>query len=122
MNLPRICAEFQLDEKGKPITTTYNDLRHYKIRLFMQSVPQDTYAVTYKLHESYYNPTREVRRDKPQFEELITSYGDYIVKAELRGKKSFDLEAVELSQALKESYGPNIEGPILKAIEEIKEK
>jgi hypothetical protein len=122
MSLPRICAEFQLDEKGRPIATTRNNLKHYKIRLFMESVPQDTYAVTYKLHESYYNPTREVRRGNPKFEELITSYGDYIVKAEVRGKKSFDLEAVELSQALKESYGPNLAGPIREAIDEIKEK
>lgn len=122
MSDPKICAAFQLDGEGRPIAMVRNNRRHYKIRLFMEDVPQDAYAVTYKLHESYYNPTREVRRGATKFEEQITSYGDYVVKAEVRGKKASGFAAVELSRALKETYGSDPDIAIRQAIQEIQEE
>lgn len=122
MNSPKIRAEFQLDEKGKPLAIDRNNLKHYKIRLYMVDVPEDAYAVVYRLDETYYDPTREVRRGAPDFEERITSYGDYVVKAEIRGKKSSDLSAVELSQALRDTYVSSSDEGIRRAILDIEEK
>jgi pYEATS domain-containing protein involved in immunity len=122
MAAPKIRAEFVLDPGGRPRAENRDNRNHYKIRLFVADVPQDTYAVTYKLHPSYYNPVREVRRGTNEFEEVITSYGDYVVKAEMRSKKSVDIDATDLSRALKETYGPTPAGPISEAIQDLEAK
>jgi hypothetical protein len=120
MDKPKIRAEFKLDDNGNPVTVSRTGSRtHYPIRLFMEDVPADTFAVTYVLHPTYYNPRREARRRDRQFEESITSYGDYMVKAKVRGKTGVDHFAYWLSDALQETYKGQITDSIRNAIKAI---
>jgi transcription initiation factor IIF auxiliary subunit len=113
---PRIRAEFVLDkEKKDPIEVEGN----YRIKLFVEGAPDDTYAVTYKLHESYYDPLREAR-ERPNFEEEITSYGDYAVRAVIQRMKKSEEISETLSTALRRTYGDNPPPGINSAIQHIR--
>ena len=85
----------------------------------MEGVPEDAYAVTYQLHESYYDPTREVHRQVPDFQQFITSYGDYDIKAQIKRKKDVDFLAETLSRALRQTYETNPSDAIQRTIEEL---
>jgi hypothetical protein len=100
---PRIRATFVLRNN----TPEYEDAggkRHYSIVLSIENAPPETHAVTYELHESYYDSKREVRT-KPDFAEEITSYGDYVVRAKIRSKARTEFSSARLSQALLETHG-----------------
>ena len=75
--------------------------------------------MTYRLHETYYNPIREVHRGTPGFAESTTSFGDYDVLAEVRGRGGLNTAATSLSRALRETYGPNPGAEIATAIKDI---
>ncbi len=116
---PRICAEFVLDKEGKePVEI---EGKSYRIKLFIEGAPEDTHAVTYKLHESYYDPLREAR-EHPQFEEEITSFGDFSVRAVIRRKKQSEEISEKLSTALLRRYGDNPSPRINSAIQQIRAK
>jgi hypothetical protein len=117
----KIRAEFQVDSNNRPIAISAGNKTHYKIRLFMEGVPEDAYAVTYQLDESYYDPTREVHRQVPDFQEFITSYGDYDIKAQIKRKKDVDFSAEMLSRALRQTYGTNPSEAIQTAIEKLEQ-
>lgn len=117
----KIRVEFALDANHSPIAISSKGKTHYKIRLFVEDVPEDAHAVTYQLHETYYDPTREVRRDKEKFQEDITSYGDYTIRADIRRKKYCDYASTTLSKALRETYRNNPSQAILKAIEQLEQ-
>lgn len=117
---PRVCAEFKM-AGGKPDFITVDGAKHYRIRLFVEGAPEDAYAVTYKLHESYYDPVREVHQDSEQFEEEITSYGDFAVAAKIRGRQRSESSQVILSRALQESYKNTSDPTIQQAINDIKQ-
>ncbi len=119
MTKPKIRAEFGLDPNHNPIAIAAGDKIHYTIRLFMENVPEDAQEVIYQLDETYYNPTREIRRDQEGFRENITSYGDYVVKAQIRRKTYSDLVTAYLSEALRETYGDTPSDAIQKAIEQV---
>jgi len=115
-NEPQICAEFVLDKEGnKPIAV---EGASFRIKLFIDGAPDDTHAVTYKLHESYYDRSREVR-EAPRFEEEITSYGDYPVQAVIRRKKQSQVISEKLSAALERGYGKDASQAIRSAIAQI---
>jgi hypothetical protein len=103
---PTLEAEFILDDQGIPVAIQAGDRTHYKIRLFVNDAPDDTYAVTYQLHESYYDPVRETRDRSNGFEEEITSYGDYTIQARLRTKKNVETLADSLGGALTRHHSP----------------
>jgi hypothetical protein len=116
-NEPRICAEFILDKAGKePLEI---EGKNYRVKLFIEGAPEDTHAVTYKLHESYYDRLREVR-ERPKFEEEITSYGDYPVQAVIRRKNQSEVISDRLSTALRRRYGDNPSPRINSAIQQIR--
>src|SRR5262249_17412858 len=77
---------------------------HYRIKLWVEGAPTDTRSVTYRLHESYGEPLREVSRG-PSYDEEITSYGDFTLKALIRQPQDFDVVSVGLLDALRETYG-----------------
>jgi hypothetical protein len=116
LNEPIIKAEFVLDKDGKPIIS--GD-RHYAIKLSTKEVPDDTYAVTYFLHDSYYDPVRESQEKKTDFAEDLTSFGDYEIKAKIRAKNSSVLISRQLSDALKETHGSSNDPDIKKALQKI---
>ncbi len=100
MEHTRIKATFQLDEQGKPIAIQRGDLKHYNITLHIEGAPVDTYAVTYVLHETYYEPVRESLNIDDNFSEDLSSYGDYSVQAKIRTKNGTISIASMLSLAL----------------------
>lgn len=101
---PKLIARFKLDATGKPQFRTANGHKHYKLKLYVQDAPENAETVTYKLHSSYYDPVREVDDRLNNFKEKITSYGDYHVRAELRGPKLQQSLTKLLSQMLKEGH------------------
>lgn len=112
-SLGRIKAVFELDDDGKPIYVQGKRLRHYKIKLSAEGMPDPVAAVTFKLHESYRDPVREVFKgsesDAP-FTETITSYGDFEVAVSPSGQFSSESSSglvcdtiQRLSDALHES-------------------
>ena len=119
---PRFLAEFYTDSAGK--IRTYGGggrYTHYEIRLFLENAPSDTEKVVYELHDSYPKPIREVRSDKLDFGERITSYGDYVVNIDIVGTDGKVSEITGwLSQALGNFYGENASEEISQAIKQIK--
>jgi len=97
---PMLLAKFVIDSSGFPKAGYGGPPIHYYIRLMVKDAPDDTYAVTYELHETYYEPVRESRRSNEDFVEEITSYGDYLVRAIVRGKSQTQTLVAELSEAL----------------------
>ncbi len=114
---PSIIARFVLDAKGMPQWDKDGD--GYWIRLSLRDAPPDTYAVTYQLHESYYDPIREVSHKRKEFSEDITSYGDYTVIARVRRKSRTDAVSRLLSRALSDGHLRDLTRPVEQAIGEL---
>ncbi len=121
-NEPVLRAEFELDALGRPLMAQSGQHDHYKIRLLVDGAPIDTHAVTYELDRSYYDPIREARDRSGGFTQEVTSYGDYVVKANVRAKSGSTTLAVPLSKALEYSYVANggLTDPVRFAIEQIR--
>jgi hypothetical protein len=120
-SIPTIKASFELDEDGSPVYVKGDDdLKHYNIRLHVDNVPIDTYAVTYILHDSYYNPVREALDVSENFAEEIKSYGDYTVQAKIRSKTGVATVATQLSAALQAGHNDSSSSQIQSALNEIR--
>ena len=119
---PEIKATFELDDHGDPVAIKRGDLNHYRIRLNLENAPEDTYAVTYTLHESYYEPVREARDKANKFEEDLTSYGDFVIQAQVRTREGIITTTVPLSTALAESQDEQITAKIESALLDIRNK
>ena len=119
---PQIVASFDLDSEGNPEAIQANDLRHYKIRLHVEGVPDETYAVTYGLHNTYFNPLRESTAKDKAFEEALTSYGDYSVRAKIRTTDGAYSISRNLTDALAAGYGSRTSDAVRAAIEDLRKK
>jgi transcription initiation factor IIF auxiliary subunit len=114
--ITKIKATFLLDVEAKP---KGRDSGHYAIKIFVENPPEDAYAVTYRLHETYYDPVREVYNREDGFAEVLTSYGDYEIQARIR-TKSFPIELNRsLYDALEESHRNDRDASIVKALNDI---
>ena len=119
MNKPRIVARFKLDGEGRPEAVEAGGHRHYRIELRTEEAPEDTYAVNYELHDTYYDPMRESRRHDEGFAEPITSYGDFDVKAKIRTRNRVEVVSAPLSRALAQGHRDDANPAIRRAIEDI---
>ncbi|MDB4912748.1 MAG: hypothetical protein JWM95_392 [Gemmatimonadetes bacterium] len=117
-NETRIVAKFLLDEADKPMAIEQDGRRHYMIELGVDNAPTGTYAVTYKLDESYRDPIRE-STTPGRFAATLTSYGDYPVQAEVRTRQRVEPIVVNLSGALRRGYGENTNPAIAAALNDI---
>lgn len=122
MSASRLAARFVLDAKGVPVAVTGNRLHHYEIQLRVDDPPPDAYAVTYELHDSYYDPIRESRGKSRGFAEDITSYGDFVVQARVRAKARTIATAALLSEALRRGHAGAMSESIERAILEIEQR
>ncbi len=120
--LPAIKATFDLDENGQPTAIQSGNLKHYRIRLQVDNVPEDTYAVTYMLDDTYYNPVRESRERDAGFAQELTSYGDFTVQAKVRSKGGVTTVATPLSAALRAGHGAELRPGIEAALKDIRAK
>jgi hypothetical protein len=75
--------------------------------------------VTYELDASYYDAIRDVRSAEGGFAEMITSYGDYSVKAKLRTTSGITSLRRGLYEALVEQHGTSDDPDIRKALQDI---
>jgi hypothetical protein len=119
MDKPDLVASFVLDQDGKPKITMEGDTKHYWIQLGVETPPPDAYAVTYRLHESYYDPIRESRAKDANFPEQLTSYGDFQLRADIRTKQRVEPISANLSQALLKGYKGRLTPDIEAAIKDI---
>jgi hypothetical protein len=122
MDTPVIKATFTLDQEGRPVVVERGDLKHYQIKLRVENVPEDTYAVTYLLDESYYDPVREARDRDTGFAEDLMSYGDYTVQAKVRSREGVAAVAIPLSAALEAGHGKDSSAEIASALNDIRSK
>ncbi len=122
MQKPEIKAMFELDDQGEPVVIERGNNKHYKINLSLEDYPEDTYAVTYTLDDSYYEPVREVRQKENKFKESLTSYGDYIVQAKVRTREGVINTSVPLSSALAKGHEIGLSPKIETALLEIRKK
>jgi hypothetical protein len=115
----KLRAEFIMSAPGKPeVDTSFRGSRVYSIRLFVENAPEDVYAVTYELHKSYYDRMRDVRKG-PSFEERVTSYGDFEIRAHVRGKTGARLVIENLAQALRDSHASSDSPAVQRALRDI---
>lgn len=117
---PVIVAQFILDPNGVPIIKYKGKHTHYRMKLMIRDAPEDAYAVTYELDETYYEPVRESRRRSEDFVENLTSYGDYTVRATVRGKQRTQTLVAKLSEALALGHAKNMSTAIATAFDYIK--
>ena len=118
---PYLKAEFLLAD-GKPMQLTTHNFKnaHYKVRLSIGNLPNTTYSVTYRLHESFYNPVREIFEGKTDgFPLQISTYGDFIVRAEVNSGTGVNAIAKSLTKALRDHYGENCAPSIDKVIQQM---
>ncbi len=117
--VPTFRAEFVLESDGK-IRRSGRNYENYNIRLFIEDAPAATRKVRYELHETYLQPIREVVKGQRDFEEYITSYGDFIVNIKLIGEDEINLNDW-LSSALHNYYGSRVSDEIARAIKAIED-
>jgi hypothetical protein len=104
-----IRAELVLDDEGRPVAIRSSSKTHYRIRLWLEGVPDDAHAVTWVLHETYRDPVRETL-DAPDFCIELTTYGDYEVVANVRRRRMSEKYGAKLSEALAASHrSPTVE-------------
>ena len=97
---PTITAEFVEGPQG-PEGFKHEGVEFFRIRLGVSDLPDSTYAVTYTLHDTFFDPVREAR-EKTGFMEEIETYGDFTVYAKVRTRQGVVSLKRQLSEALAE--------------------
>jgi hypothetical protein len=118
MNRPELVARFDLSPTGEIQAIVRPKHRHYRLLLSVRGTSDDTYAVTYQLHESYRDPVRESVDRTNDFQLAFTSYGDFVVQAKVRSKSGTVTLARSLSAALTDGHEGSMSGPLKAAFEE----
>jgi hypothetical protein len=104
MNVAEIELEFEVDDAGNPKFITHGTKQHYLIRAHIEDVPEDAYAVTYVLDPSYPSQFVESRDRSAGFPVSITTYGNYVLKAQIRGTSGTQTTGRSIEKALKSKY------------------
>ena len=120
MNNEKIKAVFVTDDKGEPEYIESGGVKHFKIQLAMEDTPTDAYAVTYELHESYYDAIRENHHRDEGFREELTSYGDYDIQVKVRSRQGTSILRTSLADALQQGHTEGSTPAVAKAIAMIK--
>lgn len=116
----KIRAEIVLDQNRKPVSLPGDNLKHYKLRLYLETNNPAVQSVTYKLDPTYYDPVRESTDASDRFLIELTTYGDYPVTVDAHVEGEIVRTVVPLSQLLQETYENTTDPEILNALNEIK--
>lgn len=116
----KLVAEFDTDEDGEPIRAKGGGVDHYSIALRVVGAPEEVRRVRYRLHQTYRDPVREVSAAVREFEEPITSYGDYEVVVEFDAGGKHNRLVRKLSDALSDGHHDDASEAVRNAIEAIK--
>jgi hypothetical protein len=101
---PRLVAHFKTDEQGAPVFRAGKAHKHYKIILEVENPPPDTYAATFELDPTFYDPLRTLPPDEDgKFRLSTSSYGDFEVLVKLHTKRGEVPIANSLARALQRS-------------------
>ncbi|HEX7845736.1 MAG TPA: pYEATS domain-containing protein [Chitinophagaceae bacterium] len=121
-NRPEIQIAFRTNENGDPLYIDDKGTRHFKIRISIQNIPGDSYAVNYQLHPSYISSFREQRNREEDFAFNTTTYGDYIISAEVMGKKINTIASGLVSDLINKYYSGSgaVNNAVTAAITKIK--
>ena len=78
---PKLTIRLAKDKQGNPaVVKEAEGRKHYKVVLEVDDAPSDTYAATFELDPSYYDPLRTLKPDADgKFRLETTTYGDYPV-------------------------------------------
>ena len=120
---PKLLAHFTFDADYK--IRYSKESQSYEIRLFIQDYPSDVKSVTYILDSSFSEPERQAGKSDPQFEEFITSYGEFSITAVLHFENGTEYKIVRWLSSLLEDYyrlhepRENIKKAVSKATEAI---
>jgi hypothetical protein len=117
---PDIRAELVLNTGDQPEYIQGRQRKHYRIKLTMENVPQGVDQILLELHSTYPNPIREARREAG-FVVDITSYGDYVLNAQVPDGRFLNVVRKKLSDALLEAHARNPNPAVEAAIQEIKD-
>jgi hypothetical protein len=120
MNIEKIKAVFVTDAKGEPEYIESGGVKHFKIQLALEDTPADAYAVTYELHDSYYDAIRENHDRDEGFRENLTSYGDYDIQVKVRTRGGPRLLRSSLADALQQGHADGHSQAVEQAIAVIK--
>lgn len=116
----KLLAEFTIDSNGKPVSVSAAGHEHFAIALKVVDAPKGTRRVRYRLHPTYSESVRTVPARVPEFEEPITSYGDFEVIAEYEQDGELKQIKQKLSTALEDAHRESESSSIRAAIETIK--
>jgi hypothetical protein len=101
---PRVTATFETDEQGSPAFVESDGRKNYKIAIEVQNAPADTYAATFELDDTYYDPRRTLQVEADgKFRLRTTTYHDFDVVVRLRTKRGEMPLINNLARALQDS-------------------
>ena len=103
MMLPQIVAKFNLNSDGMPsFSLDKAGRRHFVVIFDIRNAPSEVIAVKYTLHPTYYDPVRTIPRGAGGgFPLKTTTYGDYVIQAELLSSRRSVLLSALVSEALR---------------------
>ncbi len=119
-----LTAEFILDNDNKPIFSQSGKYKNYKIIYRLKSERADEIEkVVYLLDSSYYNPIRESKDSKNDFELKTTTYGEYSVSIEVYFKDGVESarDNFSVTKLLRQYYELTNNQSITEAIDYISE-
>jgi len=110
---PWLNVRLEVDAQGKPEVIRTGKLQHYKVIFEVENAPPDTYAATFELDPTYYDPLRTLQPDdKGGFRLETTTYGDYPLIVRLHRPKTGDLVIKEsVARALRRARKTMPAGP-----------
>jgi hypothetical protein len=113
-----LCARFQLDSQGNPLSGDEDGTTFYFIELRLDSPDAEKIQkVTYLLDEaSYWEPERESKDWQQAFAEEITSYGDFLVRVEVQMRTGRYVQQALLSEMLEAGHANDANPQIKQAI------
>ncbi len=77
---PKLAVRLQTDKDGRPIVVQRDGTRHYSVLLEVRNAPADTYAATFELDPTDYDPVRTLAPDAQGNIRLsTTTSGDFPV-------------------------------------------
>ena len=113
--MAQLRAVFEMTN-GAPAFTQGDRYKHYAIILSVAEVPEDALTIIYELDDSYANPIRMVTKGVPNYQEYITSYGNFSIRILYRPMRDPNILQPLLSQKLSDALIASYEPPVSEAV------
>jgi hypothetical protein len=89
---PKLTVHLETDEQGNPAVVGGDAKRHYKVVFEVENAPPDTYAATFELDSSRYDPVRTLEPERDgRFRLETTTFGDFPLVVRLHRAKAQDV-------------------------------